>query len=114
IRTSTIATSGSSAATAASSAAASPTAATILWPRSVRISVRPALITAASSAMTMRMAAAGSGMGGQFDGDGGGAADRAVDIDVAVDGADALGEAVQAAVCDRVRAAASVVGDADP
>src|SRR5689334_11616602 len=114
IRTSTIATSGSWAATAASSASASPTAATISWPRSARISVRPALITAASSAMTMRMAAAFSGVGGQFDGDGRGAALRTAHLDAAVHGADPLGEAAQAAVRYRAGAADAVVGDADP
>src|ERR1035437_8112566 len=55
IRTSMIATSGWCSATAAFSASASPTAAATSCPRSVRISVRPALITAESSAMTMRM-----------------------------------------------------------
>ena len=51
-----------SAATAASRASASPTAATISWPRSARISVRPARITAESSAMTMRMRSRRSGV----------------------------------------------------
>src|SRR5580693_1127325 len=114
IRTSTIATSGSWAATAASSASASPTAATMSWPRSVSISVRPALITAASSAMTMHMVRRFSGAGRQFDGDGRGAALGAVDLDAAVDGADALGQAAQAAVRYRAGAAGTVVGDADP
>src|ERR1700733_6834914 len=114
ILTSTIAASGLCVATAASRASASPTAATISWPRSVRISARPALITAASSAMTMRMATVLSGVGRQFDGDGRGAALGAVDFDAAVDGADALGESAQAAVGYRARAAGPVVGDANP
>src|ERR1700733_11152493 len=114
ILTSTIAASGWWVATAASRAPASPTAATISWPRSVRISVRPALITAASSAMTMRMSTVLSGVGRQFDGDGRGAALGAVDLDAPVEGADALGESAQAAVGYRARAAGPVVGDANP
>src|ERR1700743_3586788 len=114
ILTSTLAAAGWGVATAASRAPASPTAATISWPRSVRISVRPALITAASSAMTMRRSPVRSVVGRQFDGDGGGAALGAVDLDAPVDGADALGESAQAAVGYRARAAGPVVGDADP
>src|ERR1700689_2447243 len=115
IRTSTIATSGWSAATASLSASASPTAATISCPRSVRISASPALITAASSAMTMRMLTGYlSGAGGQFDGHRGGASARAVDVHAAVHGADPVGQPAQAPAGHRTGAAQAIVGNPDP
>src|SRR5215469_15174446 len=121
IRTSTIATSGLCSATAARSASASPTAATTSCPRSVRISVSPALITAASSAMTTRSISTisrtswrASGVGRQFHGHHRGPAGRAVDVDAAVDGADAFGEPAQAPARNRGRAAVAVIGDPDP
>src|SRR6202522_1790695 len=115
IRMSTIATSGWRAATSSLSASASPTAATISWPRSVRISASPALITAASSAMTMRILTGYlSGVGRQFDGNRRGAAARAVDFHAAVDGPDAFGQPVQAAARYGAGAAVTIVDHAEP
>src|ERR1700761_7851777 len=108
-----MATSGWWPAAAASEAGASPTAATTWWPRSARISIRPALITAESSAMTMRRPPGFSGTGRQLDGDGGGAAGRAVDHDAAVDGAGPLGQPAQPAAGGGTGAAVPVVAHPD-
>src|SRR5205823_6403245 len=92
-----------------------PTAATTWWPRSVRISARPALTTAESSAITIRIGApVRSGVGRQLDGDRGGTSGRAADLQPAIHGPDPLGEPGQAAARLDAGTAGAIVADPDP